>query len=83
MEDGKHVGSAFCAPGDMTIQPPGRLQHGGLQRTPAGHVIDIQIHAFQALIRLFFSPGQPEFEAVKHELDLSPCFAGGGGTVEE
>lgn len=47
------MGSAFCAPGDTTIRPPRRLQRGGLQKTPAGHVLDIQIQAFQALIRLF------------------------------
>lgn len=48
-------GECVLCPGDPTIQPPGRLQCGGLQQTPAGHVLDIQIQAFQALVRLFCS----------------------------
>lgn len=80
MEDGKHMGSGSCAIRAMITQPPGRLQPGRLQKTPASHVLEIR-RTFQAPIRLLFVPEQPGSGTVIYEPALGSCFAGGGNTV--
>ena len=82
MEDGKHMGSGFCAARKMIIPAPGQASAWLTSPDTTGHMLDIQTQVFR-LTSDCSVPGQPGFGDVKYELDLGSSFANGGEIVEE